>query len=546
MSIARKTALILVGLAIGLPAEAALGQQAKKARKPKAGPGQYKRVHQRIMKQLLAGRYDEAAAAAKKVLQKQPGDVESLYCLAIAQARTGDAKAANATVKRAVEAGLSLGRFLAGPRDLLRPLVESPGFGALLKERPIELLHGPMVGCVTDRSARFWVRTASEATVQVAVSPSAKLEDPLRSAAVRTRKTRDTTAVAEVTGLKADTRYHYDVLIGGKSTMPKQPWSFRTVVPAGRKAKFQVGFGGGAGYVPPNERVWDTICKHRPTAFLFLGDNVYIDAPQSPDMQRYCYYRRQSRPEYHRLIASTAIYAIWDDHDFGLNDCSGGPQINEPEWKIPVWRVFCNNWNNPSYGGGEKQPGCWFDFAVGEVHFFMTDGRYYRTEPRKTPKEERSMLGPVQKRWLLDRLKASKATFKVIASGTPWTFFAKGKSQDTWNGFQKERGEIFSFLADNRIDGVVLLSADRHRHDVWKIPRDKGYDLYEFETSRLTNQHVHPTMKQAEFSWNKSQGFGLLTFDTTLADPTVTYQIVSIDDEVIHTFTVKKSQLTSK
>ena len=53
-------------------------------------------------------------------------------------------------------------------------------------------------------------------------------------------------------------------------------------------------------------------------------------------------------------------------------------------------------------------------------------------------------------------------------------------------------------------------------------------------------------MKQAEFSWNKSQGFGLLTFDTTLADPTVTYQIRSIDDEAVHTFTVKRSQLTSK
>jgi len=92
---------------------------------------------------------------------------------------------------------------------------------------------------------------------------------------------------------------------------------------------------------------------------------------------------------------------------------------------------------------------------------------------------------------------------------------------------------------------VVLISADRHRHDVWKIPRKTGYDFYEFESSRLTNQHVHGTMKGAEFSWN-GHGFGLLTFDTTKPDPEVTYRIVSIDDKVIHTFTVKKSQLTHR
>ena len=60
--------------------------------------------------------------------------------------------------------------------------------------------------------------------------------------------------------------------------------------------KFTIAFGGGAGYVPPHERMWDTIRAIAPRALLLLGDNVYIDDPKTPEMQLFHYYRRQSQP----------------------------------------------------------------------------------------------------------------------------------------------------------------------------------------------------------------------------------------------------------
>jgi len=36
----------------------------------------------------------------------------------------------------------------------------------------------------------------------------------------------------------------------------------------------------------------------------------------------------------------------------------------------------------------------------------------------------------------------------------------------------------------------------------------------------------------------------LLTFDTTKADPELTYQIVNIDDEVVYTLSLKRSDLS--
>ena len=98
-----------------------------------------------------------------------------------------------------------------------------------------------------------------------------------------------------------------------------------------------------------------------------------------------------------------------------------------------------------------------------------------------------TMLGRTQKAWLKKQLRRSRATFKVIASPVPWVLKAKGNSLDTWRGFQAEREEIFSHLEKEEIDGVILISADRHRSDLWRIERKRGYPLYEFESSRISN-----------------------------------------------------------
>ncbi len=417
---------------------------------------------------------------------------------------------------------------------------DQPAIRAQIAKHNLQLFSGPMLGCVTANSARFWVRTAAEADVQIVLGTDADLAEPLRSKLVRTRAAVDLTALIDVDGLKPTTVYHYDVLVDGRSVLPITRPSFRTFPARGQAATFDVGFGGGARHVPEHEHIWDSIAAFHPAAFLFLGDNVYIDMPLQRNMQRLYYYRRQLRPEFRRLCAGTAIYSIWDDHDFGKNDCAGGLDPFKPDWKVPVWKVFQENWNNPAYGGGPNQPGCWYDFSIGDVDFFMTDGRYYRSF------KDGTMLGPVQKTWLLERLKASTATFKVIASGTLWTETADKGGKDSWWGVKEEREEIFSLIDREKIGGVILLSADRHRSDIYKIDRPNGYPLYEFETSKLTNRHTHGTKSQALFSYNKGNFFGMLTFDLTKPDPELTFRCITIDKETVHTMTLKKSQLTGK
>ncbi len=309
--------------------------------------------------------------------------------------------------------------------------------------------------------------------------------------------------------------------------------------------KFTIGFGGGSGYVPENERMWDTIGAIEPRALLLLGDNVYIDDPETPEMQRFHYYRRQSQPEWGKLAKTVPIYSIWDDHDFTTNDGWGGPDIEKPSWKRDVWEIYKENWDNPYYGGGKENPGCWFDFRIGDVHFIMIDGRYYRESPKdETP----SMLGPVQMKWLKKTLTEKPATFTVICTNVPMAPKVKPGSKDTWDGYPEERSSIYQFIADQKIPGVFILSADRHRSDAYKVDTEINgmYPLFEFSSSRLTNQHVHKLIDHSLFGYNAKQSFGKIDFDLTTEDPTVKYTIINIDGKKIHDLTIKLSQLQFK
>jgi len=461
-------------------------------------------------------------------------EADRLFVLAMAAMKDADVDKAFELVKEAVAADLPIERLQAGPRDLFAPLYAREDYQAWLKPQAKVLLHGPMLGNVTHQAAHFWVRTSQEVRLGIALSETSKLNGkPLAEVkqveGVTSKKENDFTGVMAVTGLTAATEYTYQVMLDGK--LVGQPATFKTHPVQHQPAKFQIGFGGGAGYTPMYEKNWTTIASHNLTAFFLLGDNVYIDDPEHIVSNHYCYYRRQSQAEWKNFVARAPVYSIYDDHDFGMNDCVPGPEIEKPAWKRPVWKTFTQNWVNPSYGGGEKQPGCWYDMYIGDVHFIFLDCRYYRNL------KGGSMLGPVQKKWLLKTLASSKGTFKVIASSVPWSPGVKPGSMDTWDGFNDEREEIFTHIEKNKLSGVLLMAADRHRSDLRKISRENGYDFFEVMSSRLTNVHTHGLVSGAKGStfvmgYNKTPSFGRLEFDTSSDKPSIEYKIFDIDNQL--------------
>lgn len=398
----------------------------------------------------------------------------------------------------------------------LETIANDPAYLALLKKHDLTLLGGPALGQLSPTSVSVWFRTAQPAEVKVVLAEG-KTFGP-----VKTTFATDLTGTISLTGLKPNSSYVYQLLIDGKPPSPRpKNLTFRTAPEPGAGEKFTVAFGACSRYVPAAEPIWEVVAAQNPIAYLTLGDNVYIDHAELQQKQRVHYYRRQSHPSYRVLTATTPIYSIWDDHDFAANDDEGGPEIFKPAWKLKNFEVYKQNWNNPPYAGGKEQPGTFFDFTIGDVHFIMTDGRYYRHRKGK------SLLGDFQKAWLKKTLANSKSKFKVLCSGTLWTEHADKGGKDSWQGYAAERDEIFSLIRDQKIGGVFLLSGDRHRHEMFKLGFDVGYPLYEFETAKVTNIHTHDANKHALFSYNEGNFFGLLDFDCTSDNPSVTYRCVT-------------------
>ena len=544
----------------------------------------YKRRGQRQLLEILDGNPNRAIELADARLATDPADAESWFIKAVALSQLDQIDEAEKAMHAALEAGMPFGRFLAGPRGLLAPLATTESFALQAASPNNAILHGPMLGAVTDTTASVWVRTAEATRFQVVATTDG--ERHIASGA--TAADRDYTGTATLNGLSPDTTYSYQVVVaenqqppqsqspgddprtpssrpaagstsrrqsqsptynlrtsspaGSTSRRQSQPPTYKlsTSAPAGTPGTFTIAFGGCAGYTPANERMWDTIAAHAPQALLLLGDNVYIDLPEQPGpFHDYAYYQRQSRPEFRRLVSSTPVYAIWDDHDAAFDDIWLGPYVDRPAWKQPMVEHFRRNWNNPAYGS-ESHSGVWFRFSLGDVELFLLDGRTYRTNPFV---EERTMLGPVQKAWLLESLLASDTTFKVIASPVAWADGAKPGSRDTWSGFPEEREEIFRFIESNGVTGVVLLSSDRHRSEAWAIERESGYAFHDLLSGQLTNIHTHPIEPGALFSYNLKDSFGLLTFETAREDPRVTYRIYSIDGELIETLVIPHADL---
>ena len=158
------------------------------------------------------------------------------------------------------------------------------------------------------------------------------------------------------------------------------------------------------------------------------------------------------------------------------------------------------------------------------------------------------MLGSTQMKWLKTTLSRSSSVFTVLCSNVPLAPEVKPGSKDTWDGYSRERSRIYQYIKEQKIPGVIILSADRHRSDAYRTDTGiKGmYPVYEFSSSRLTNQHVHRLIESSLFGYNDKQSFGRVDFDLKAEDPSVKYTIVNIDGEEIHSLEVKRSALEFK
>ena len=387
------------------------------------------------------------------------------------------------------------------------------------------VLHGPMIGAVTPDRIDVWVRLSGPNDVQIEYGPAVTTAELLRTPTQRASKEDDYTVVVQIRDLAAGTAYRYRVLVAGAPDMNQEPMGFysaKTAPAPGERTAFSVAFGSCVRVERhPVQPIWGAIQVRRPDLMLWLGDNIYADTLDG-DILAECYQRQRGLPELQGFLRSVPQLAIWDDHDYGLNDSDKGHP-----GKAESLRVFQRYWANPSYGL-PAVPGVFFAYAYGGVDFFFLDNRYHRDPAGGPAGPSKSALGVEQKTWLKAQLRASRAPFKVIASGQPWSD-EKGPGGESWEAFAEERRELFDFIRTEDIAGVVLLSGDNHVGELNCLPESErgGYDLFEFSSSPLAqdpsqswlNYRTILRVRQVYFS---GSNFGLLAFDLKQADPMLT------------------------
>ncbi len=335
---------------------------------------------------------------------------------------------------------------------------------------------GPMRGHTSMTEVNLWVQTKRPAKVKFAYYPK---KNPGLKKFTPQRKTRKQEAYIyeeKLTGLKRGTTYVYEVYINGKKQHFDYPLEF-TTQDIWRWHKpprdFSFAFGSGA-YV--NDKPWDrkgspygghykiyeSIADKHPDFMIWGGDNVYLRQGEWNSRERiiYRYTHDRSIPEMQRLLATTAHYAILDDHDFGPNDSDGS------FWnKNTTLEVFDMFWANPSVGVGNIK-GAITQFSWYDADFFLLDNRYYRDANDLETKEHKTILGKQQWEWLKNALAASRARFKFVVMGGQFLNTARRFETYSNHGFDLERAEIIHYIYKQGIKNVIFLTGDRHESEI--------------------------------------------------------------------------------
>lgn len=403
-------------------------------------------------------------------------------------------------------------RFLAA--GLLAPAFHA--WGRLSEKGKPRLMEGPMLGAPEADRLRFWVRGSEALQAGVELASDADFKTIVGRASAALTAAEDYTAVLTVADLKPTTDYHYRLRINGKAEpyLAQTTEMIATTAPKpGVRRDFSLAFGSCAHYARDTvQPIWLAVREQEPDLFLWLGDNIYADT-LNPAAMAEEYRRQRSIPTFQPVAQRIPQLAIWDDHDYALNDHDRSNPI-----KAESLRAFRRYWANPAYGLPDA-PGVFFRSSYGAVDLFMLDSRYAR-DPNDAPDTaEKTLLGAKQLAWLKQELSVSRAVFKLLCCGSNWSN-AKGPGGDSWAAFLHERDALFDFIAREKIPGVVLLSGDVHRGELNAIPWSGrgGYDFYDLVSSPLAQEPaaVWPGYKieaPVREPYTASPNFGLIRFE---------------------------------
>ncbi len=362
---------------------------------------------------------------------------------------------------------------------------------------------------VSAHRALLWVRAPNGAPVAIRYGAAGALTmvtEATPSAA------RDFTARVVLERLWAGTRHQYDVRAAGE----RVTGTFTTAPAADADTPVRLAWSGdlgGAGHcrdVEDGYRIFRAMTARAPDAFLFVGDTIYADHRCGRAQLAGADYVASSLDElygkhrYNRadhavqqFFRRTSVYATWDDHEVG-NNAGPGHEL------LPAGRRAFQDYF--ALEGVPDEPSRIYRSARWgkHVHIFILDTRQYRSLNTDADGPAKTMLGAAQRRWLLDGVSASDATWKLIVSSVPLGIFTGGAHSDSWSnanvfgypregtGFVHERDLILKALHERGAGNVVFVSGDVHHAEILRHEPMPGFVVHELIAGPLAARRGYP------------------------------------------------------
>ena len=407
------------------------------------------------------------------------------------------------------------------------------------------ITHGPVIGAVTDSSARVYVRSNVAGLAEIEVDTNTSFTSPV-SFADSIRTDLDNSVIINLTGLNDDTRYYMRIYVNQQ--LDSTTGSFMTFPVPGTADNFTFVFGSCLQNRDPHN-MFQVMLEQNPRFFMQLGDFTYPDGnygtdfPQVDSTLAGSYRDKYEYFNIEPLLQSVPLAYVYDDHDYVDNNSGRttrsddynfqGPNGIEtvvmdvplhPQARRSAIKGYVDYF--PGYEPVDTSEGLYHSFRFANVEVFFVDNRSARSPNNETLYYDsaevdfpwtldvlpgHSILGVSQMQWLKNGLLNSTADWKFIASGTTFNraldilvqvglafqripmsvgSSASGTGMDLvlgfgdgWSGFPEDQDTLVNFVRRNELKNIIMLTGDTHTSAM-----DDGTNagLPEFNSSCMT------------------------------------------------------------